>query len=344
MPAVRQLDAGQRGVNPVLTGGLLLTGAPEIGLDAPKHLSGKGSAPPWRPRLDTTPCPATASLKLAHLLLLVNAVIAAVSVGVAVLSAWSPTFTPSREIVLGVVCAVMVVGLLLAGNAVQGLASSIGAMGQGPGQPSEFGAFFVRHRAWCFYVGVNANFLALAVLVEMTGGFADSPFVALFVAMVLTAQQLCRFRTQSGYTILVGVALTGAMLAYERLDPPIAERLPKSLEVVFVVLSLAAGGFITLREKGCNYGIRRYRSAPTRAHVYKDYDGVWHCCLYRGDHRVDPVLSANGGRSPCDALNALVTAMGAEAHWGSLDAAPSEPNGNDFVAELRFVRDDPVRG
>lgn len=281
-------------------------------------------------------------LKLAHLLLVVNAVIAGVSVLVALTSSWNPAFSTAQATVLGVTCLIAAAGLLLAGNVVQGLANCVSAMGQAPAQSAELGAFFVGHRALFFYVGVNANFLALAVLVEDTGGFADSPFVAVFVALVLTAQQLCRFRTQSGWTILVGIALTRAMLGYERVRPPVADRVPKQLEVVFVVLSLAAGGWITMREKGRNYGVTKYDSTPTRAHVYKDHAGVWHCCLFHHDNRVDPVLSgatANGAQSPCDALKALLTAMGAEARWGTPDLALAEPNGNDFIADLRFVRD-----
>ena len=112
---------------------------------------------------------------------------------------------------------------------------------------------------------------------------------------------------------------------------------PESLEVVFVILALFAGGMITFREKGRNYMLRSYDNAPTHAHVYKDGKDVWHFALYRHNHRLDPVLAGPEAKDDLiQALENLLSAMANEARWHKPHCPPALSNGSDFVVRFEF--------
>jgi hypothetical protein len=280
---------------------------------------------------------------LARVLLLADAALAAVSVGVAVFTKWDPNITHGEWLAFGLVAAVSVILVASAGSVVSGFSEIANSLSTGTGhrQRKPEPTFVLRARPWLFYPGVIANYVALAVLVELTGGFGKSPFITVFVALVLTAQQLARFRTQAAWTIGVGIVLTAGMLAYEqKFGAHDAGHIPERLDTLFVVLSLLIGGGITLLDKGQNYMERKYKHAPTCAHVYRDGAGLWHYALYRDNHRRDPVL-IGGGEDAAKAaekqLGETMRQMASAAGWAVPVCTTERPSGNDFIVDFKFV-------
>src|SRR5215213_6353853 len=89
---------------------------------------------------------------------------------------------------------------------------------------------FDKNRMVFYYLGLFSNIFAFAILVESTGGLLASPFTAIMVALVLTGQQLSRFKSQSRWLIAIGLMSAGAFYLYEWfLGIPPAPEAPKIL-------------------------------------------------------------------------------------------------------------------
>jgi hypothetical protein len=134
------------------------------------------------------------------------------------------------------------------------------------------------------------DLLALGVMIEVSGGLAESPFVPLLIAFVLTGQQLSRFKTQSGLLYLSGLVIFGLMIIVEPLSSRPPEPPPHELTIAMAFLALATGGLLNYFEKPHNYLLAKRLKPPSRARIYQDGSGVWRVSLLHSIHRQDPVI------------------------------------------------------
>ncbi|HKO20124.1 MAG TPA: hypothetical protein VJU82_14680 [Acidobacteriaceae bacterium] len=189
--------------------------------------------------------------------------------------------------------------------------------------------FIDSHRMIFYYLGVASNIVSFAILVEQTGGMLASPYTAPMVALILTGQQLSRFKTQSTCLISAGCIVAATMWLYESTiglapSPPA----PRALGFTLLAISLVAAGAITNAEKDHNYLIEGMQRLPTHANIYRAADGTWHYVLYSSRYRLDPVVgnpsSETGTAGQADTLRFLRTKIEAEvssmyqaANWGA---------------------------
>ena len=237
---------------------------------------------------------------LAAFMLMLDGFLIVLSLIVAYADKWRP-FTPDRLLLSGTLALASWLCLLLAAGTLGGLRDMWGGgIGRGPAtQGHRDTDFFAKRRMVFFYAGVNLNLLTLAVLVEQTGGITTSPYITVFFSLILTGQQLSRFKTQSSLLISAGVALTAAMWAYESASGLLKSPAPPSTLTFLVVVTIFIGcGLITNYEKDHNYRVERSeqnerKNLPTKAHVYRDAKGFWHYAIYCEHHRLDPVIHHN---------------------------------------------------
>jgi glycerophosphoryl diester phosphodiesterase len=267
-------------------------------------------------------------------------------VPVQILYHWNPGLTPTEVLLLCCLAGILAISLLLAAEIPQGIQRAWNR-GLGPGELRSAADPFVQYRWLFYYIALTANILALALVVETTGGLGSSPFVALFVAFILIGQQLSRFETQSRRLILFGATLAGAMLLLKGYASKPEHLAPVGVTVFVVFLTLGFSGLLSWREKPPNPLVGSGRSAlPTHAHVYHAY-GAWHFVLYRHRHRLDPVVPGRtqGGRLKV-AFQGSVKKMAAEAGWPALrltwpkDALQREPA--SFRVAFEAAQDSPT--
>lgn len=242
---------------------------------------------------------------LAIFLLLVDVFTAFLSIVVAYSAHWHP-LTRDRAILTGILAGVTVVLLMLAAGVVGGARDMWDSVAsQAAIEKRRDSDFFAQKRMIFFYAGVNLNIVVLAILIEQTGGITASPYTTVFFALVLTGQQLSRFKTQSSFLISVGVALTLAMWIFESANGPLAAPGPPRVLTFLLMASVfIACGLITNYEKNHNYLIESNQSLPTHAHIYKDGNNLWHYVIYRHRYRLDPVLGADPSPVPGGDANA----------------------------------------
>ncbi len=158
------------------------------------------------------------------------------------------------------------------------------------------------HRKYFYYCGVWSNLISLALLTELTGGLAESPFVALYIAFVLTGQQLSRFRRQTFWMLVTGVVVTALMIVLGPYASAPAVAAPHGLTITVVALALAAGALHNYMEKPENYLIKKHVRPPTRARIYLDGRMAWRFTFLENIHRQDPFLATSA--MPAAAMNA----------------------------------------
>ena len=286
---------------------------------------------------------------LSVFLLLVDAAVAAISIPLAIHADWWPPDT-SANILIAVVGTLSVVNLLLAAGTVGGIRDTLSnATAATPVPRRRDTDVFADHRMVFYYLGVYFHIVGLALLVEVTGGLVTSPFTTYFFALVLTGQQLSRFKTQSTSLVIAGVAVSSAMFAYEHYFTPIGSGAPppRSLNFALMALALVAGGMITNAEKDRNYLIEGRKAIPTHAHVYLDAADKWHFVIYSDRHRLDPVLkvpendrtvgtgSVSGRADLESALQTTVEDLYQAAGWGKPHLRwPDESPTRDFIVEI----------
>lgn len=200
--------------------------------------------------------------RLAPLLLLANLAIAVAAAIVMLSFGWGPDPTGFE---LGLFLFLLVfswTNLLIAAGAVGGLVDLLDGVPkhQREASPRVDDRILARYRMVFYYVGVLANLAAFALVAEVTGGLAGSPFVALLVAFVVTSQQLSRFKTQSALMLLAGLVVIVVMylLEADASHPP--DPAPEGAEIILVVLALVGGGLLGIIEKP-----RNSRGAPDPA-------------------------------------------------------------------------------
>lgn len=225
------------------------------------------------------------------------------------------------------------------------MASLFSGLTPGPSSdaPPFDAAFLARYRMAFYYTGVLANLIALALATEVTGGLAESPFVPLLVAFVLSAQQLSRFRTQAGVMFAAGLVAVTLMLLLDRFasDPPVPA--PHDLVIMSVLLALAGGGWLSLREKPYNHYVKKNVQGPSQVHIYRDGRDAWRFVLYSKIHRQDPILLRTDGgldgefpESLKERLEERLFAMGEAGGWEEFELIwPQRCTGSFAVAISR---------
>jgi hypothetical protein len=279
---------------------------------------------------------------LAIFLLILLAIVIVLSVATAYAFKWHP-LTPGRLAIVIPLSAVTVLSLLLAAGAVGGCRDMWeNAINKTPAARTHRDSdFFARKRMVFFYIGVNLSLVLFVVVIEQTGGVISSPYTAPFVALVLTGQQLSRFKTQASFLISAGIALTIIMGIYEssvgvlNTPPP-----PRLLAYLLIAISLVASGLIANVEKDHNYLIEGKQQLPTHARVYKDAHDIWHYVIYCQRHQLDPIVGSdttkegtrNSENEVCTKVEADVRSMYQAAGWGqpSFNWSPRE-QGNSFT-------------
>lgn len=157
----------------------------------------------------------------------------------------------------------------------------------------------MRARKYLFYSGIFANFTGFCFFVELTGGIVKSPFTPVLYTMILAAQQLGRFRTNSAIFIGFGVAATGILLLVERIaGVVVASEPPARLSYLVLASAFLITAIFTHSDKARNFRARGITPIPSSVELYRDGDGWWRYSLYRDRTRIDaPVSGANPGTS-----------------------------------------------
>ncbi len=277
--------------------------------------------------------------KLAQLLFLANLGIGLCAGLLMVYYDWAPEPTRFELILLAGLIALSWACLLTAAGAVGWL---VGLLGGLPATPSGDGAidqkFLDQHRMRFYYAGVIFNLVAFAVVTEVTGGLAESPFAALLVAFVLTSQQLSRFQPQAAVMLGVGLLAAGLILLLEPLASEPETVAPHQLEIAAVLLALIGGGVLNWIEKPPNHYVRKLED-PSQVLVYRDVQGNWRFAFYRRSHRQDPILTRSeidGDRFP-DGLEGQVIKYASEmASVGWEESVPGWPEEFTTCFSLRL--------
>lgn len=237
--------------------------------------------------------------RLAGVLIVTNLAIVAASALIIAHYDWSLGLTPTERLLWALAFAITLVALLIASGFLEWLSDSLGGFGQAGtrSQPGRVQRFIARRRMVFYYAGVWANMIAIALVTETTGGLAASPFVPLFVAFVLTGQQLSRFRTQALNLLWSGLIIAGALLVCHSLatEPPAPA--PDELPIAMVVLALLMGGVLNISERPHNYMLRAQVPPPSHVRIYRDGEGVWRFAFFLKRHAQDPVLLAHDSSS-----------------------------------------------
>jgi hypothetical protein len=289
----------------------------------------KSNAPPKPPRHDEVAH--ERQQNLAALLVLVNLFVGAICLAIILEVGWDPEFTRTEWTYCLALVLFSWLNLLIAAGAVGWLISllfsilpdSVGGARQRPDA-----GLLSRHRMIFYYLGVWSNLLALGLVIEITGGLAESPFDALLIAFVLTGQQLSRFRTQSGLLYISGLLVFGVILALEPVASKPVEAAPHVLTIAVAFLALVAGGFLNYFEKPHNYLVEKHVKQPSHARLYQDGQGTWRVALLENTHRQDPVLfrqrtggASSNGEFPVglkEKFQTFMDSMAQDASWGSL--------------------------
>jgi hypothetical protein len=282
---------------------------------------------------------------LAIFLLILLAIVIVLSAAISYSFKWHPLTRDRLDIVIPL-SVVAALSLLLAAGAVGGCRDMWeNAINKTPAARIHRDSdFFARKRMVFFYAGVYLSLVLFVVVIEQTGGVITSPYTAPFVALVLTGQQLSRFKTQASFLISTGIALTIIMRIYESvvgvLNTPSS---PRILVYLLIAISLVAAGLIANVEKDHNYLIEGKQHLPTHARVYKDAHGIWHYVIYCQRHQLDPIAGSDttkeGTRDSESEVYAKVEAdvrsMYQAAGWGqpSFNWSPREL-GNSFTVSF----------
>jgi len=285
--------------------------------------------------------------KLAALLVLVNLLVGSISITIVLATDWNLELTRSEWICIAILVAISWINLLIAAGfigwavdlALSMLPDSIGASEVPPDA-----GLLERGRMAFYYVGVWANLFALGFIIEVTGGLAESPFVALLIAFVLTGQQLSRFRTQSGLLYASGLLTVALMIALEPLSTRPADLAPHELTIAVVILALAAGGLLNFIEKPQNYLVEKHVKQPSRARIYQDGRSVWRVTLLEKVYRQDSVIFTRAeaglsvdGEFPDgfkERFELLLDKMAEDAGWATLKPTWPDRCSASFVVKL----------
>jgi hypothetical protein len=149
-----------------------------------------------------------------------------------------------------------------------------------------------RSRKVVYYPGIFLNIVAIAVLVEQSGGLLQSPYSAVLLAVLLAAQQLGRFITNTIIFACFGILVGLTMFLFERIlgtrtvSPP-----PEKLVFVLLVASYVVAAIFTYIDKRPNYrAAKKMYPIPTHIVVSRYSDGKWRYATQYNRFPLDPVL------------------------------------------------------
>jgi hypothetical protein len=164
-----------------------------------------------------------------------------------------------------------------------------------------------RYRKFVYYPGVYLNFVAIAIFVEDSGGLVKSPFSAVLFALILGAQQLSRFKTNSRNYIAIGVATVAVLSAVEGVFGTRSVPSPPAQLYFWTLASaLLLTALCTHSDKGTNYKARGRFPDPTLVELYVDDAGTWRLALHCADARLDTPLEAPAGNTSLAEAQRLV--------------------------------------
>jgi hypothetical protein len=289
---------------------------------------------------------------LAATLILANLTIATVSAWIIEHYNWDVELTQTEQIFWIAGFTATLVVLLIASGFLEWLPGALSGVFVGTeaeSVPNRLSAFIARHRMVFYYAGVWANMTTLALVVETTGGLPTSPFVPIFVAFVLTGQQLSRFRTQALTLFVSGLALVVVMLSCRSLVSDPATAPPDLLPIAVVILSLLMGGLLNILERPHNYLLKKQVPAPTHARIYRDGEGIWRFAFFLKRHQQDPVLQGRSdppipeGQFPSglrERFEEHAREMGQHAAWTNVSPQWPSTCEQSFTIELVALEED----
>jgi hypothetical protein len=169
-------------------------------------------------------------------------------------------------------------------------------------EPGDEPAWLARVRKYVYYPSGYLIFFSLAILIEVSGGVVASPFTAVLFALVLTAQQLGRFKLNSFVSIISAILITGALGLYQSLfgiqHEPAA---PRQLTFALLAFAFLLTAVCTHVTKARNYRAAGVVPQPTHAALCQDAAGRWLYALYDRQTRLDSALACPPETTMADA-------------------------------------------
>lgn len=199
--------------------------------------------------------------------------------------------------------------------------------GNPPPRPVKEPPEITRLRKYPYYVAVLLYIFSIAVLVEQSGGLVRSPFTPVLFAMVLAAQQLGRFRTNSIIFLVMGILISLLLAAYERFAGLRSVPNPPD-QLVFAILAAGfiAAALFTHVDKSPNFRARTVSPKPTHGALMREgSQPTWRMGLFVDRHGLDCILPY------CSSGATEVTAKAAFERYVATDLAPAL--GTDTVVE-----------
>jgi hypothetical protein len=229
---------------------------------------------------------------ISNIILIANVGLALLFAAATNIWGWRFAFGPTGIIVFSVTWTISLLCLILCSSLFAALSSAVEGLSTRPeAKRGQENPYLSGARKFFYYPGVFANIIAVAVVVEQSGGLIHSPFTAVLFAMVLAGQQLGRYRTNSSLFIVGGVVLTLLLLAYEGLEGiRVAQEPPRQLLFFILAASFLVAALFTHIEKRPNYRATGKFPPPTRVEIYSDNNGTWRYALYCDRSPLDPVL------------------------------------------------------
>jgi len=201
----------------------------------------------------------------------------------------------------------------------------------------------MRSRKYLFYGGVIFNIVGLCILIEATGGIIRSPYTAVLYVMILCAQQLGRFRTNSLFFIVVGVTVTAllflaeALFGISRIPHP-----PSILAYLILASAFLITALFTHSDKARNFRATGGIPDPTHIEVYRDGRAGWRYVLYRDRTRIDSVLHPQIFSDDIAEVQTRATEVVGRILHGEPDIEVVWSRGNlgeEMMGEIRVLRE-----
>lgn len=168
--------------------------------------------------------------------------------------------------------------------------------------PSREPLEITRARKYPYYLGVLLNLGAIGILVEQSGGLVTSPFSPVLFAMILAAQQLGRYRSNSWFFILFGLGTIAMLAIYERFAGlRTVASAPDELVFWILLAGFTAAAVFTHVDKVPNFRAMGGHPHPSHAALSLDSDGqAWRITLFAERYQVECCLPycARGSDEP----------------------------------------------
>ena len=232
----------------------------------------------------------------ALVLLGVDAFVAVVSKQTAHRQTWARDIPHARTERLYLYCVVLVLLLVACTEWLHWGARAIAACGVGTPYRDRGPYKIEMYRPYLFYIAVYWNLFCIADLIHISGGLTGSPYTSFLFATILSAQQLSRYRRQSGWYIAMGVVFViGIIGADQVLKAPLPTVAPRSLTAAITVGGFAAAAFVVQLTKPVNPRSAKRMPLPKGAALYQDTHGSWRYTILTGYRTIDHVVPCMPG-------------------------------------------------